>query len=94
CSGAQEIFKLLPHTFVDPSRLSELQNKETNQAKHGSKRIFQVYGCIVTAKDMVEPKDPMKVFDKVDYYAHPEHYNPIFHEKVAPYASVIGRSIH
>ncbi|MCI06077.1 alpha-aminoadipic semialdehyde synthase-like, partial [Trifolium medium] len=27
CSGAQEIFKLLPHTFVDPSRLSELQNK-------------------------------------------------------------------
>jgi len=24
CSGAQEIFKLLPHTFVDPSRLSEL----------------------------------------------------------------------
>ncbi|KAL6297647.1 hypothetical protein ACE6H2_005789 [Prunus campanulata] len=23
-SGAQEILKLLPHTFVDPSRLSEL----------------------------------------------------------------------
>ncbi|WJX90865.1 hypothetical protein P8452_72719 [Trifolium repens] len=89
CSGAQEIFKLLPHTFVDPARLSELQNKETNQAKHGSKRIFQVYGCIVTAKEMVEPKDPTKVFDKVDYYAHPEHYNPIFHERVAPYASVI-----
>lgn len=27
---------------------------------------------------------------QADYYAHPEHYNPIFHEKIAPYASVIG----
>ncbi|XP_073219800.1 alpha-aminoadipic semialdehyde synthase isoform X2 [Cicer arietinum] len=89
CSGAQEIFKLLPHTFVDPSRLSELQKMVTNKPRHGSKRIFQVYGCTVTAKDMVEPKDPMKVFDKVDYYAHPDHYNPIFHEQVAPYTSVI-----
>uniref|UniRef100_A0A803M8V2 Saccharopine dehydrogenase (NAD(+), L-glutamate-forming) n=1 Tax=Chenopodium quinoa TaxID=63459 RepID=A0A803M8V2_CHEQI len=50
--GAQEILKLLPHTFVDPSRLPEL-------------------------------------FEKADYYSHPEHYSPIFHERVAPYASVI-----
>lgn len=27
---------------------------------------------------------------QADYYAHPEHYNPVFHEKIAPYASVIG----
>ncbi|ESW26524.1 hypothetical protein PHAVU_003G126300 [Phaseolus vulgaris] len=89
CSGAKEIFRLLPHTFVDPSRLSDLHRKDTNQPRHASKRVFQVYGCVVTAQDMVEPKDPMKVFDKADYYAHPEHYNPTFHEKIAPYASVI-----
>ncbi|KAK7265501.1 hypothetical protein RJT34_33121 [Clitoria ternatea] len=89
CSGAQEIFKLLPHTFVDPSRLCDLHKADTDQPRHGSKRIFQVYGCVVTAQDMVEPKNPMKVFDKTDYYAHPEHYNPVFHEKIAPYASVI-----
>ncbi|CAJ1940610.1 unnamed protein product [Sphenostylis stenocarpa] len=89
CSGAQEIFKLLPHTFVDPSRLSDLHRMDTNQTRHASKRAFQVYGCVVTAQDMVEPKDPTKVFDKADYYAHPEHYNPTFHEKIAPYASVI-----
>ncbi|KAE9602514.1 putative oxidoreductase [Lupinus albus] len=89
CSGAREIFKLLPHTFVDPSRLSDLHKVDTDQSQHPSKRVFQVYGCVVTAQDMVEPKDPMKVFDKADYYAHPEHYNPVFHEKVAPYASVI-----
>ncbi|XP_048133337.1 alpha-aminoadipic semialdehyde synthase isoform X2 [Rhodamnia argentea] len=51
-AGAQEIFKLLPHTYVDPSRLPEL-------------------------------------FQMADYYAHPEHYSPTFHEKVAPYASII-----
>lgn len=28
---------------------------------------------------------------QVDYYAHPENYRPIFHEKIAPFASVIGR---
>lgn len=27
---------------------------------------------------------------QVDYYAHPDQYRPIFHEKIAPYASVIG----
>ncbi|KAL5698600.1 hypothetical protein ACHQM5_029617 [Ranunculus cassubicifolius] len=82
--GAQEIFKLLPHSFVDSSRLPGLLEKTS-----ASKRVFQVYGCIVTSKDMVEPKDATKKFDKADYYAHPEHYNPIFHERIAPYTSVI-----
>jgi hypothetical protein len=27
---------------------------------------------------------------QADYYAHPEHYSPIFHERIAPYASAIG----
>ncbi|OVA02128.1 Saccharopine dehydrogenase / Homospermidine synthase [Macleaya cordata] len=89
--GAQEIFKLLPHTFVDPSRLPELSKMGGDLAQHTStsKRVFQVYGCVGTCQDMVEPKDPTKKFDKADYYAHAEHYNPIFHEKIAPYASVI-----
>ncbi|XP_038710883.1 alpha-aminoadipic semialdehyde synthase isoform X2 [Tripterygium wilfordii] len=54
-----------------------------------SKRVFQVYGCVVNCQDMVKHKDSSKAFDKVDYYAHPEHYEPIFHEKIAPYASAI-----
>ncbi|KAI3927028.1 hypothetical protein MKW92_052133 [Papaver armeniacum] len=89
--GAQEIFKLLPHTFVDPSRLSKLSpvGGDLTQNTSTSKRVYQVYGCVVTCRDMVEPKDPTRTFDKADYYAHAEHYNPIFHEKIAPYASVI-----
>ncbi|PKU73836.1 Alpha-aminoadipic semialdehyde synthase [Dendrobium catenatum] len=56
------------------------------------KRVFKVYGCVVTSQDFVEPKDPTGTFDKVDYYAHPDHYNPVFHERIAPYASVIDHN--
>lgn len=89
--GAQEIFKLLPHSFVEPSKLHELyaKAKDKSQPVRTSKRIFQVYGCVVTSRHMVENNDSTKVFDKADYYSHPEHYNPVFHEQVAPYASVI-----
>nr|AAB96826.1 lysine-ketoglutarate reductase/saccharopine dehydrogenase bifunctional enzyme [Arabidopsis thaliana] len=89
--GAQEIFKLLPHTFVEPSKLPELFVKDKGISQNGisTKRVYQVYGCIITSQDMVEHKDPSKSFDKADYYAHPEHYNPVFHEKISPYTSVL-----
>lgn len=89
--GAQEIFKLLPHTFVDACNLSEVVEQDGSLAKHTqtTKRVFQVYGCVVTCEDMVAPKDSGRNFDKEDYYEHPEHYIPVFHEKIAPYASVI-----
>ncbi|KAL0308366.1 UNVERIFIED_CONTAM: Alpha-aminoadipic semialdehyde synthase [Sesamum radiatum] len=89
--GAREIFKLLPHTFVDPSGLPGLFEMARDHTLVGqtTKRVFQVYGCVVTSEDMVEHKDASKFFDKADYYAHPENYRPIFHEKIAPFASVI-----
>ncbi|KAI3443496.1 hypothetical protein Pfo_000161 [Paulownia fortunei] len=89
--GAREIFNLLPHTFVDPSRLPDLfeMARDHTQVGRTSKRVFQVYGCVVTSQDMVEHKDPSKFFDKADYYAHPENYRPVFHEKIAPFTSVI-----
>ncbi|KAJ3695752.1 hypothetical protein LUZ60_001129 [Juncus effusus] len=81
--GAQEIFKLLPHTFVGVDELPKLS------MGRNKKRDFQVYGCVVTSKDMVSPKDPTKIFNKAEYYTHPEHYEPVFHKNVAPYASII-----
>ncbi|PON49418.1 Hopanoid-associated sugar epimerase [Parasponia andersonii] len=89
--GAQEIFKLLPHSFVEPSRLPEVfeKAKYVSQPARTSKRVFQVYGCVVTCQDMVENTVSTKVFDKADYYAHPEHYRSVFHERIAPYTSVI-----
>ncbi|XP_038879308.1 alpha-aminoadipic semialdehyde synthase isoform X1 [Benincasa hispida] len=89
--GAQEIFKLLPHTFVDPGKLPEICGKNVELRQHGAtkKRVFQVFGSVVSCQHMVEHKDSTKKYDRVDYYAHPDQYRPIFHEKIAPYASVI-----
>lgn len=94
--GAQEVFRLLPHTFVEPSQLSQvvdLVSKEQLNSSflgsHCKRGTFQVYGCVVTAEHMVAPNGPSQTFDKASYYSHPEHYHCIFHKKVAPYASVI-----
>ncbi|CAD6249220.1 unnamed protein product [Miscanthus lutarioriparius] len=89
--GVQEIFKLLlPHTFVDAEKLPEIsQARNLSKQSQSTKRVFQLYGCVVTSRDMVSHKDPTRQFDKADYYAHPEHYAPVFHERIAPYASVI-----
>ncbi|XP_034577051.1 alpha-aminoadipic semialdehyde synthase isoform X2 [Setaria viridis] len=88
--GAQEIFKLLPHTFVDAEKLPEISvARNLSKQSQSTKRVFQLYGCVVTSKDMVAHKDPTRHFDKADYYAHPEHYTPVFHERIAPYATVI-----
>ncbi|KAM0874703.1 hypothetical protein ACQ4PT_037255 [Festuca glaucescens] len=88
--GAQEIFKLLPHSFVDAEKLPEISaGKSLSPHYQSTRRAFQLYGCVITSRHMVSPKDPSKCFDKDDYYAHPEHYNPVFHERIAPYASAI-----
>lgn len=76
--GAQEIFELLPHKYVTPAELATLPHDP-----------HVVYGCVVEAKDMVEPIDPSKQFDKRDYYENPHLYRPTFHEKIAPYTNVL-----
>lgn len=87
-SGAQEILNLLPHEYVDPSRLHELTG--TSSSKVPIKGInFKVFGCVVSAEHMVEPKTSSGPFDKHHYYEHPEEYSSIFAKTIAPHASVI-----
>lgn len=81
-TGAKQILELLPHKYITASELPELlktpeQNRKT------------VYLCVTTAEDMVVPVDRSKRFDKKEYYAHPELYEPVFHENVMPHLSVI-----
>eukprot|EP00744_Colponema_vietnamica_P005120 GILI01007532.1.p1 GENE.GILI01007532.1~~GILI01007532.1.p1 ORF type:complete len:612 (-),score=169.44 GILI01007532.1:358-2103(-) len=78
--GAQEIFELLPHEYVSANDLPALMAKKDR---------FKVYGVVATAEDMVAPRDPSQPFDKAQYYRDPNSYAPIFHEKVAPYMSVL-----
>eukprot|EP00741_Cyanophora_paradoxa_P011367 tig00020556_g10980.t1 len=81
--GAQEIFKLFPHEMVSPLELEDLVRSKKAEA-------HKLYGCVATQEHMVARKDkPAAAFDKAHYYEKPEAYRPIFHEKVAPWASVI-----
>jgi alpha-aminoadipic semialdehyde synthase len=42
-----------------------LQASNLSKQSQTTKRTFQLYGCIVTSKDMVSHKDPTRQFDKV-----------------------------
>ena len=77
-NGAQELFQLMPHQMVEPSELPNLPVDRN-----------RLYGCVVTEKDMVESKNGGDKVDRSHYFRHPEGYRPIFHEKIAPYASAI-----
>eukprot|EP00039_Didymoeca_costata_P028034 m.19786 g.19786 ORF g.19786 m.19786 type:complete len:554 (-) comp6674_c0_seq1:1029-2690(-) len=77
--GAQEIFKLLPHEYVSPEELPDV-------AQNG--KLDRVYGCVATAKDMVKRKDGAP-FHTQEYYTHQDMFEPIFHEQIIPYTSVL-----
>lgn len=89
CSkGAREIFELLPHKYVRPDQLAEL-----SQSRDPGHR-FRLYGCVVSSKDYVVPNNPGEVFHKRHYYEHPEEYTSLFHQKIAPYASVVVNGVY
>ncbi|KAJ3217080.1 hypothetical protein HDU67_008549 [Dinochytrium kinnereticum] len=83
--GALHVFKCLPHEWVKPDDLKALiENKEFDNHK--------VYGCKVTIEDYIVRKDG-KPYSRQDYMANPQNYESIFHEKVAPYASMLVNGI-
>ena len=42
-----------------------LQPRNLSKQSQSTKRAFQLYGCVVTSRDMVSHKDPTRQFDKV-----------------------------
>jgi len=81
--GAISIFKLLPFKIVSPFELDAIVNSKGADC-------HVVYGAVATSEHMVVRRDkPSAHFDKDHYYSNPEIYNPIFHEKVLPYTSVL-----
>lgn len=54
----------------------------------GNADLKLVYGVEATAKDMVARRDG-GAFEAAHYYANPDLYEPVFHERVAPHTSVL-----
>ena len=84
-NGALEIFKLLPHEFISPDDLPKLQNNFDNH---------KVYGVICKTQNIVEHKENGTQFEEKHYFDYPEEYQPVFHEKVAPYTSVLVNGMY
>lgn len=117
--GAQEVFGLLPVTWVEPTQLESIVRTSA-----GSARTHVVYGAVAVEKHMArlrvgaQPTSPLltsmndtpssptwridvpaeveapplavdEAFDKADYKLRPEAYEPIFHDIVLPYTSIL-----
>lgn len=90
--GAQEIFKMLPHEWIDAKDLKEFCGKANNEIFKNDR----VYGCVVEAKDYIKLKsdDERSIFDYNEYLNNPHLYESIFHETIAPYSTVIINGIY
>ncbi|KAJ3328333.1 hypothetical protein HDU76_010155, partial [Blyttiomyces sp. JEL0837] len=83
--GALHVFKCLPHTWVKAGDLKKLV-EDKNFDNH------KVYGCQVEMEDYIVKKDGGP-FSREEYLAHPERFTSVFHEKIAPYATMIVNGI-
>jgi alpha-aminoadipic semialdehyde synthase len=84
-NGALDIFKLLPHEMVAPASLQGICAGHSDNHK--------LYLAIATAEDMVR-RTGGGHFDKAEYYAEPERYEPIFKNTVLPYSNVIVNGMY
>ncbi|CAK8688911.1 unnamed protein product [Clavelina lepadiformis] len=81
--GAQEVFRELPHQYVEPHDLK-------NVAVHGDTSM--VYGCVVDMHHHLRRKTDGG-FDLQEYFNRPQLYESVFAKEIAPYASCITNGI-
>jgi len=82
-TGARRMFDLLPHKMVSPEELrSIVEAGETEESRH------MLYGTCVDPSHYVR-RISDHGYDKEEYYKHPNRYEPIFHETLGPYTSVL-----
>ena len=91
--GAQEIFKLLPHEWIEAK---DLKYKMEQKVEFKNDRV---YGCLVEAKDYVNKKGKIFNDDKGEvendeYLNNPELFESNFHSFIAPFSSVIINGIY
>lgn len=90
--GAQEIFNLLPHTWIKASEVKALV-EAAKENPTDRKYTHQIYATILEADDYMTARENSSVagkdFDKKHYYTNPSEYVSHFHTSFGPYLSVI-----
>lgn len=88
--GAQQIFSLLPHEFIQPEELPHL----ADMIKSGKKRANKLYGVVFSQEHLVKKKDGTPYKDRLHYYAHPDQYEARFHEDYLPYLTFLSNGMY
>ncbi|ORZ00118.1 Saccharopine dehydrogenase-domain-containing protein [Syncephalastrum racemosum] len=80
--GALEMFRELPHEIVPAEDLEKL-------ARDKNPRLNKVYATQLKVRDYTQHKngEPLTSFE--DYLHHPEKYQSVFAEKIAPYVHTV-----
>lgn len=85
--GALEIFRLLPHKFINLQEATEIKSIS---GPHNC-----VYGLLVEQKDMVRKSSSAdETFDVTHYRDNPSNYESSFASNVAPVCNVIVNGIY
>ena len=91
--GAKEIFELLPHKWVKLEDLPKLIENSAHNYKSGKHNKF-IYGVMVDEKSIYQKKGTDGEFNKAEFREFPDRYECTFHEKVAPYTSVLVNGLY
>ena len=99
--GAKGIFELLPVKMVKPEDLAALT---AAHAADPTIRHKTLYGCYLETGHLVRKVAKANAkrnaagfdvdFDEAHYFAHPEGYEGVFHELVAPHTSVLVNGMY
>lgn len=73
--------------MVSPEDLPALMEREKGKPQH------TVYGCYLGPEHLARRKDG-GVFSKEDYYNNPSAYEGSFHDKIAPYTTVLVNGMY
>uniref|UniRef100_H2Y799 Uncharacterized protein n=1 Tax=Ciona savignyi TaxID=51511 RepID=H2Y799_CIOSA len=90
--GAQEVFKELPHVYVEPHELKHVAEHGGSFNFHAGFNASLVYGCVVDMHHHLRRKSDGG-FDMNEYFNQPQLYESVFAEEIAPYASCIMNGI-
>lgn len=82
--GAQELFRHLPHEFIDPSTLPQVARKG---------QLNKVYGCVVSRADHIIKKGG-GAYNKDEFEQYPERYVSKFASEIAPFATIIFNCVY
>ncbi|KAG0260345.1 hypothetical protein BG011_001946 [Mortierella polycephala] len=80
--GAQDVFKSLPHEFVDPKDLPKI-------AASKNARLDRIYAAEVNIADHIRHKTKNEFTSAEEYFANPQDFTSTFYKDIAPYSSMV-----